>query len=127
MVRIILGFEFDEDNFMGRGRIELLEQINHHGSISKAAKAMNMSYKRAWYLMQGFSACFKDPLIVRQHGGKGGGSASLTPFGQEVVRRYRSMEETARTAFASDLAALTRMIAKGALAGNKKARKASAR
>lgn len=106
MVRIVLGFDFDDGRFIGRGRIALLELIGQHGSISQAAKAMNMSYKRAWYLMEGFGNCFNEPLIERHKGGKGGGSARLTPFGEEVIRRYRSMEKLAHKAFAEHVAAL---------------------
>lgn len=110
MARIVLRIDFDDERYIGHGRIELLELIGKHGSIMKAAKAMNMSYKRAWYLVDDFSACFSEPLIARQHGGKGGGSASLTEFGREVVERYRRMELRTKTAIKDDIAALRRHV-----------------
>jgi molybdate transport system regulatory protein len=60
---------------------------------------MSMSYKRAWYLIDGFNAMFREPLIERHHGGKGGGSATLTPFGERVVSEYRAMEAKALQVF----------------------------
>lgn len=112
MTRIVLRIDFDDLNYIGHGRITLLEQVAEHGSIAKAAKAMNMSYKRAWYLLDEFGKCFDEPLIVRQHGGRGGGSAQLTAFGQEVVERYRQMEALANRALAKEIAALERHLAK---------------
>ncbi len=112
MTRIRLRIDFDSDRYIGHGRIELLELIGHHGSISKAAQAMDMSYKRAWYLIDGFSAMFREPLIERQHGGKGGGSATITPFGMRVVAEYRAMEAKALTAFAEQVAFLEAKLAK---------------
>src|SRR5204862_449749 len=86
---IKLRIDFDDERYIGHGRIQLLELIGVHGSIAQAAKAMNMSYKRAWYLMDEFNSMFADPLIERQHGGRGGGAAKLTPFGADLVRQYR--------------------------------------
>jgi molybdate transport system regulatory protein len=100
MTRIRLRIDFDGERYIGHGRIELLELIGEHGSIARAARAMNMSYKRAWYLIDGFNGMFQEPLIERQHGGKGGGSARLTPFGATVVREYRAMEAKALEVFA---------------------------
>jgi molybdate transport system regulatory protein len=112
MTRIRLRIDFDGDNYIGHGRIELLELIGRHGSISKAAQAMGMSYKRAWYLIDGFNAMFREPLIERQHGGKGGGSATLTPFGTQVVAEYRAMEAKALTVFADPVGFLEAKLVK---------------
>lgn len=72
MTRLVLRIDFDDEHYIGHGRIELLELVETHGSIAKAAKAMDMSYKRAWYLIDAFNKCFERPLVVRQHGGLGG-------------------------------------------------------
>ncbi len=112
MTRIRLRIDFDGENYIGHGRIELLELIGRHGSIAKAAQAMGMSYKRAWYLIDGFSAMFREPLIERQHGGKGGGSATVTPFGLRVVEEYRAMELKALTVFAEPVGFLEAKLAK---------------
>lgn len=106
MTRLVLRIDFDEEHYIGHGRIELLELVGKLGSIAQAAKAMDMSYKRAWYLLDAFSKCFNKPLIMRQHGGPGGGSAELTDFGRDVVERYRRMELLARKAIKDEISAI---------------------
>lgn len=112
MTRVVLRVEFDDEHYIGPGRVRLLELIGELGSISQAAKAMEMSYKRAWYLLEAFGACFDAPLVVRQMGGKGGGSAQLTEFGAEVVRSYRAMEQIGHAAMAKEISALSRHLAR---------------
>jgi molybdate transport system regulatory protein len=112
MTRIRLRIDFDGDRYIGHGRIELLELIGRHGSISRAAQAMNMSYKRAWYLIDGFNGMFREPLIERHHGGRGGGSATLTPFGERVVAEYRAMEAKALGVFAGPVGLLEEKLVK---------------
>lgn len=126
MTRIRLRIDFDGENYIGHGRIELLELIGRHGSISQAAKAMSMSYKRAWYLIDGFNAMFREPLIERHHGGKGGGSATLTPFGERVVSEYRAMEAKALQVFSEPVRFLEGKLVK-AETGRRKARVPDAR
>lgn len=111
MTRVVLRVEFDDEHYIGPGRVRLLELIGELGSIAKAAKAMDMSYKRAWYLLDAFGACFGEPLVVRQLGGKGGGSAQLTKLGLEVIARYRAMEQLCRAAMEKEISALTRHLA----------------
>ena len=111
MTRVVLRIDFDDERYIGHGRIELLERIGKSGSIAQAAKAMGMSYKRAWYLVDTFSAMFTEPLVERQQGGKGGGAASLTPFGAQLVRQYRAMEKKALKEFAGSIATLARKLA----------------
>jgi len=106
-LRVLLG----EATAMGPGKAALLEAIAESGSISRAAKAMGMSYRRAWLLVETMNACFREPLVEAARGGSGGGGARVTPLGREVLLRYREMEEHAAEALASELAdfaALTR-------------------
>ncbi|MEQ1669300.1 MAG: winged helix-turn-helix domain-containing protein [Hyphomicrobium sp.] len=103
MTRVVLRIDFDDDRYIGHGRIQLLELIDEHRSIAKAAKSMAMSYKRAWYLADSINSTFSEPVVERQHGGKGGGSAQLTEFGQALVRDYREMEVVALKTFARQL------------------------
>ena len=110
MTRIVLRIDFDEHRYLGHGRIELLELIGQHGSISKAAKAMGMSYKRAWYLAESINSRFASPVVERQHGGKGGGSARLTKLGETIVHDYRAMEEQALKTFAKSLKAMEKQL-----------------
>jgi molybdate transport system regulatory protein len=82
----------------------LLELIRETGSISAAGRAMDMSYRRAWLLVDALNRMFVEPSVESQRGGKQGGGAALTPFGETLIRRYREMEERALTAIAEDLA-----------------------
>jgi molybdate transport system regulatory protein len=91
---------------LGPGKVELLEAIAKTGSISAAARAMGMSYRRAWVLVEGINQSFRHPLVVTATGGKGGGGALVTEDGLEVLRRYRAMEAKAAQAIAQELADL---------------------
>src|SRR5690349_2898778 len=77
----------------GPGKAALLEKIATEGSISKAAKAMDMSYSRAWQLVDAMNNSFRKPLVEPKTGGKKGGGASITKAGEEVLALYRRMEE----------------------------------
>ena len=75
---------------MGPGKAELLQAIDQTGSISAAGKSMNMSYRRAWMLVDVMNRCFKQPLVQTAKGGKDGGGATLTPLGRQVLHNYQS-------------------------------------
>jgi molybdate transport system regulatory protein len=93
---------------IGPGKAALLESVHSSGSISGAARAMGMDYKRAWLLIDSLNQAFKSPVVERSTGGTGGGGATLTPFGEELLARYRKLEATAHKLAASDLKALER-------------------
>jgi molybdate transport system regulatory protein len=76
----------------GPGKADLLDQIAATGSISAAAKAMSMSYSRAWQLVNQMNRAFKRPLVEAATGGKRGGGATLTNEGVEVLALYRRMQ-----------------------------------
>jgi molybdate transport system regulatory protein len=76
----------------GPGKADLLDRIATEGSISAAAKAMDMSYSRAWQLVDSMNAAFRRPLVESSTGGKRGGGATLTKQGQEVLELFREME-----------------------------------
>jgi molybdate transport system regulatory protein len=88
---------------LGPGKIQLLEMISAHGSISEAARAMDMSYRRAWLLVAELNQSFHRPVTTTQTGGKGGGHAQLTEFGQSLIARYRKIERDATAAVADQL------------------------
>lgn len=114
--------DLDPEGRIGPGKIQLLENIAACGSISAAGRAMDMSYKRAWDLVDELNRICGHAAVDRQTGGKNGGGAILTPFGQSLVERYRAIEKAAATAARTQLAALRADIAKG----RKKAEKAGA-
>jgi molybdate transport system regulatory protein len=95
---------------MGPGKAELIERIAQTGSISAAARAMGMSYRRAWQLVEALNRDYRERVIDTATGGKRGGGARVTSFGQQIVARFRAMEHKASAAIASDLRRFERYI-----------------
>ena len=93
---------------LGPGKADLLEAIRDTGSISAAGRNMRMSYKRAWQLVDELNSLFDRPLVEASKGGSGGGGASLTPLGDDVLVRYRRMHAACCDVVAADLAVLRR-------------------
>lgn len=82
-----------ENRFLGGDRITLLEKIDELGSITKAAKAVGVSYKTAWDTVNQINNLAEQPLVDRLTGGKGGGGAYLTVAGRNVVEQYAILKE----------------------------------
>jgi len=99
------------DIAVGPGKIELLEAISTTGSITSAAKALGMSYRRAWLLVDTMNRCFKTRVVQTEAGGNRGGGTRLTPLGTQLVRSYRRIEARAAKAGAAEIASLTRLLA----------------
>jgi len=98
--------DLDAEGRIGPGKIQLLEKIREFGSISAAGRAMDMSYKRAWDLVDEINRICRQAAVERQTGGRNGGGAMLTPFGISLVARYRKIERDAASAVRKELAAL---------------------
>jgi len=96
---------------MGPGKADLLDAIAATGSISAAGRKMNMSYRRAWLLVETMNTCFREPLVETLVGGQHGGGARVTPLGEEVVRRFRQMEAKAARSVAEEMAAFAALMA----------------
>ena len=106
-VRLMLGDEIA----MGPGKADLLEAIEREGSISAAARALGMSYRRAWLLVETMNRCFSQPLLQALAGGRQGGGAQLSDEGRQVLQRYRQLQARLRAVAEQDwpeLAALLR-------------------
>src|SRR5277367_701686 len=88
---------------IGPGKIALLEQIERSGSLSKAARILKMSYRRAWLLLDDLNRTLGQPVTTASVGGAGGGGARITPFGRHVVMAFREIELVATTAAAQQL------------------------
>jgi molybdate transport system regulatory protein len=99
--------DLDAEGRIGPGKIQLLENIRACGSISAAGRTMDMSYKRAWDLVDEINRICRQAAVERQTGGKNGGGAMLTPFGLSLVARYRRIERDAARAVKKELAALS--------------------
>lgn len=101
---------FSDEFYMGPGRADLLEGIAATGSIAAAGKAMGMSYKRAWSLVQALNDGFGRPLVEASRGGAGQGGATLTQDGTFVLERYRAMQEATRRAIAADVTTVAKRL-----------------
>lgn len=106
-IRILLG----SATTLGPGKVDLLQAIAKSGSISAAARALGMSYRRAWKLVDAMNRRFRRDLVVTLTGGAGGGGAKLTPLGRQVLRRYRQIEAKAAASVGDDLAAFAELLA----------------
>jgi molybdate transport system regulatory protein len=101
-----LRVDFASGESFGPGKARLLELIAETGSISAAGRALGMSYRRAWLLIDALNHMFARPLVDARHGGGGGGGAALTEAGAEVLRLYREVEHRARAGAVAALQAL---------------------
>lgn len=88
--QILLGDEIA----IGPGKADLLDAIERTGSISAAGRALGMSYRRTWLLVDAMNRCWKEPLVETTTGGSHGGGARLSVLGKNVVRHYRAIERT---------------------------------
>ena len=95
---------------IGPGKAALVSHIHQSGSISAAARAMGMSYRRAWQLVEALNASFSKPVVLTAIGGRRGGGARVTPFGRKLIRDYRRMEDKASAAIARDLRRFSRNL-----------------
>lgn len=101
-----LRVDLAQNSRLGPGKIDLLEAIAATGSISGAGRAMKMSYRRAWLLVDELNRMFRLPLVEASPGGVKGGGAQLTATGREIIGHYRAIESKAREAASLHLQAL---------------------
>lgn len=104
--RLLLG----RSTVIGPGKADLLAEIAKSGSISAAGRSMGMSYKKAWYLINTMNQCFREPLVEAVKGGRAGGGARLTPMGEDVLARYRKLEQRAAKMFAEELIKFNQLV-----------------
>ena len=98
VVRLRLRVSVGEVVAIGPGKVSLLEAVAEHGSISAAARSIEMSYRRAWMLLDELNRSLKRPAIETAQGGERGGGARLTPTGEAIIRHYREAEQVALAA-----------------------------
>lgn len=106
MASLSIRIDLAPEGRIGPGKIQLLETIAATGSISAAGRAMGMSYRRAWDLVDELGRIFGQPVVASQAGGKHGGGARLTPFGAQLVASYRQIEAIATEAVRPHLEAI---------------------
>ncbi len=96
-LRSRIWLEVDGEPFLGEGRVRLLEAIKEHGSISKAAKSLEMSYKKAWRLIDSINNASDKPLVMSNSGGQKGGGTNLTEEGLRLMKEFRKIQADLRT------------------------------
>jgi molybdate transport system regulatory protein len=104
--------DFGPGQRLGPGKIQLLERIAELGSISAGGRALGMSYRRAWQLVDELNGIFGQPVLVSKIGGKQGGGAVLTPLGRVIIESYRDIERAAAKAAGSHVKLLNAQITK---------------
>ncbi|MEC7763118.1 MAG: LysR family transcriptional regulator [Pseudomonadota bacterium] len=108
--RLRLRLFFANGAMIGPGKADLLEVIRDTGSISAAGRAMSMSYKRAWSLVEEMNTAFRTPLVERARGGVKGGGAALSEAGETVLAHYRALERKAQEAGADEIAGIQALL-----------------
>ena len=88
---------------LGPGKADMLEGIAELGSIAAAGRSLNMSYKRAWQLVDDLNKSFAAPLVRASKGGGKGGGAELTAEGKQVLKLYRDIERKTQRHAAAEI------------------------
>src|SRR5260221_14771347 len=106
MATLSFRIDFDGADSVGPGKIRLLELLRDTGSIAAAGRAMDMSYRRAWLLVDALNRSFPEPVVPTKPGGKARGGAELTRFGAELVAHYPDEETVPAAPLGAPFAAL---------------------
>ena len=114
-IRLDLAESKDEPRLgrVGPGKVALLEQVAQTGSISAAARAQGMSYRRAWRMIDEMNRLFKEPLVEAEAGGAKGGNARVTSMGNALLAAYRRIEKEAQQLGEAQLSSLLRALQRG--------------
>lgn len=107
-IRVLRGDEIA----LGPGKSDLLHAIVATGSLAAAARQLDMSYTRAWKLVQTMNACFRAPLVELERGGSAQGGARLTSTGERALALYDEMERAADAGLQPAWQRLARLLAR---------------
>jgi len=108
--RLSIRIDLENGNRIGPGKIALLEAIRATGSISAAARSLDMSYRRAWLLVEEINQALREPAVAAETGGRRGGGAAVTPAGEQLVGLYRTIESRARTGASDEFRAIGKLV-----------------
>jgi molybdate transport system regulatory protein len=123
MARLSIRIDFEPSgSALGPGMVELLERIARFGSIRKAAASMEMSYRKAWLLLQGMHKTFGAPMLVTETGGAAGGGAQLTDVATRLLKTYRTIEKNAASAVDDEIRSLSSLVQQDAAPRSKSRR-----
>jgi molybdate transport system regulatory protein len=110
MADLSIRIDFAPGQRLGPGKVRLLEQIAEHGSIAAGGRALGMSYKRAWDLVDEMNTIFGAPVVAPRSGGNKGGGATLTDLGTRLVAKYRDMERLSGQATKTLMASIAKEV-----------------
>jgi molybdate transport system regulatory protein len=128
MARLSIRIAFEPSgSALGPGMVQLLEHIGEHGSIRRAAAAMDMSYRKAWLLIQKMQKSFEGAVVTAEVGGVAGGGTRLTELGTTLLKLYRRVESRAADANKAELEALSAMVRPNAVPRRSGRRKRAAK
>lgn len=116
--RLSIRLDLTNDERIGPGKIALLEAIRAEGSISAAARKMDMSYRRAWLLVEEVNDSLQEPAVVAATGGRHGGGAVLTRVGEQIIETYRSIEANAGSSARADFRVIEKLMRKSRKSGS---------
>lgn len=111
--RLSIRLDLESGARIGPGKITVLEEIARSGSLSAAGRAMGMSYRRIWELVDDLNRSLGAVLVEKTAGGSGGGGAVLTEAGRAVITCYHGIEDDAERAAAPHIARLRQALAGG--------------
>ena len=95
---------------LGPGKVELLQLLVETGSLNEAARRLDMSYMRAWTLVNTMNECFREPIVTAERGGKAGGGMKVTETGRRALALYQEIESTARSSTAASWRTLQKLL-----------------
>lgn len=110
LASIRIRISFRENIAIGQGKADLLEAIHKTGSISAAARVLEMSYRKAWNLVDEMNQCFRSPVVVAVKGGTKGGGAQVTSLGLEALAKFREIQAKASAAIEADVRAFRKHL-----------------
>lgn len=108
--RLSIRIDLASGDRIGPGKIALLEAISRSGSISAAARSLDMSYRRAWLLVEEINLALREPAVAAATGGQHGGGSVLTPVGEQIIELYRAIEGHARTSSNGEFRAIEKLV-----------------
>ncbi len=118
MTQLSIRIDLANGKRIGPGKVALLEAIGKVGSISGAARSLDMSYRRAWLLVDELNGSLSAPAVAAATGGQHGGGATLTQTGEQIISLYRAIEDHARASSNSEFRTIEKLVRKKAKADN---------
>ena len=106
-VKSRIWIEANDKILLGEGRVRLLKAIEKTGSLSKAARELQMSYKKAWRLIDAVNKSAKEPVVITATGGKDGGGTVVTPYGKALIAAFETINKSCWEFLDKQLAKIT--------------------